>query len=101
MAKKQPVTEDRRDLIRAAERRKALVHDERSRAMAMFDQKLADAEGALASLVRDLPPGDNCPMCWYGHGVKAPMRNTPEHPPQPLRDRFACRVCGYSELRRI
>ncbi|HEV7157885.1 MAG TPA: hypothetical protein VGN38_05965 [Caulobacteraceae bacterium] len=99
MARK-PVSEDRRELIRQAERQKALAHDERSRAMAAHDERLAVAEAALAALTGDLPPGDNCPMCWYGHGVKSPMRNTPENPAQPLRDRFACRVCGYAELRR-
>lgn len=99
MAKK-PKSADRRDLIREAERRKARVHDERSRAMAALDVRLAEAEAALADLISDLPPGDNCPMCWYGHGLKSPMRNTPENPAQPLRDRFACRACGYSEFRR-
>lgn len=99
MARK-PVSEDRRELIRQAERQKASAHEERSRAVAEHDQRLAAAEAALAALTDDLPPGDNCPMCWYGHGVKSPMRNTPEKPARPLRDRFACRVCGYAELRR-
>jgi hypothetical protein len=91
---------DRRELIREAEREKTLLHDEMARAIAPIDQQLAVVEAKLGRLKHDLPAGDLCPICWYGHGVTSPMRGTPERPVNPMRNRFACRSCGHSELRR-
>ena len=91
---------DRRELIREAEREKTLLHEVMARAVAPIDQQLADVEAKLDRLKHDLPTGDLCPMCWYGHGVTSPMRHTPEKPANSLRERFACRTCGYSEFRR-
>jgi hypothetical protein len=92
---------DRRELIREAEREKAVLHEVMARAIAPIHQQLAELEGTLKRLKHDLPTGDLCPMCWYGHGVTSPMRHTPEKPEHPLRTRFACRACGHSEFRRL
>jgi hypothetical protein len=91
---------DRRELIREAERGRARLHDEMARVVAPLDQQLAEVEASLRRLTHDLPSGDLCPMCWYGHGVTSPMRGTPEKPVNRTRNRYACRVCGHAELRR-
>jgi hypothetical protein len=91
---------DRRELIREAERERTRLHDEMARVVGPLDQQLAAVEASLRRLTHDLPAGDLCPMCWYGHGVTSPMRGTPEKPVHPMRDRYACRACGHAELRR-
>ena len=91
---------DRRELIREAEREKTLLHEAMVRAMAPMQAQLIEVEAKLERLKHDLPAGDICPMCWYGHGVTSRMRETPEKPPNPVRNRFACRACGHFELRR-
>ena len=91
----------RQELIREAEREKALLHEVMVRAISPIKQQLVEVEGKLKRLKHDLPTGDLCPMCWYGHGVTSPMRDTPEKPAHPLRNRFACRVCGHSEFRSV
>jgi hypothetical protein len=91
---------DRRELIREAERERARLHDEMVRVVAPLDQQLVAVEASLRRLTHDLPEGDLCPMCWYGHGVTSPMRGTPEKPVNRTRNRYACRACGHAELRR-
>jgi hypothetical protein len=92
---------DRQDQIREAEREKALLHEVMVRAIAPINQQLAEVEARLRRLKHDLPKGDLCPMCWYGHGVTSPMFETPEKPVNPMRNRFACRICGHSEFRGV
>ncbi|HEY2481869.1 MAG TPA: hypothetical protein VGI30_06705 [Caulobacteraceae bacterium] len=92
---------DRRELIREAEREKTLLHDAIDHAVAPIARQLAEVETKLDRLKHDLPAGDICPMCWYGHGVTSRMRETPEKPANPIRNRFACRTCGHFELRRV
>ena len=66
---------------------------------AAVNKKRRDISGQISRLQLQFPPGDVCPYCWVIHEIERPLRNIPEDPVQPMRDRFLCLICRYEEIR--